>query len=902
MRSEDPAAPLRADIRTLGDALGVVLRTQGEPGLFDTVERVRALSKAARAGDTHAADALDGVLLALAPRRAHDVARAFSTFLDLANVAEQHHRVRRRRAWLAAGAAPQRASPEDTLIQLRDAGFSAETLARSVAELRVELVLTAHPTQAERRTRSAKLLAIGGLLDERDHAPRTDAERAAWEARLERTLTSAWHTPGGRRRRPTPEDEARDGLVVVEQVLWRAVPAFVRGLDRALSAIGAPPLPDDAAPVRFGSWMGGDRDGNPNVTPETTRRASLLGRWMAAHLLYGEIEALRDELSVTPATEALVAAAGDDHEPYRALLKPLRERLAATRAWAAAALDDAAIEANPPADVLLNVEEIATTLGACADSLRTVGLGILTDGRLRDVRRQVACFGLTLLPLDLRQEAARHTDALDVVTRAAGLGAYAEWDEATRVAFLVETLDGGRPLIPPDLWESPETPAPARDVLGTFAVAARAPKGALGAYVISLARTPSDVLAVELLQKEARMRWATARSGPPLRVVPLFETLAGLEGAGEMVARLLAIPWVRDRIASAHGGRHEVMIGYSDSAKEVGRLAASWALYRAQEDVVAASRAAGVRVTLFHGRGASVGRGGGPTHLAVRGQPPGSVDGALRVTEQGEAILAKFGLFGVAVRTMDVYTSAVLEATLTPTSAPLPAWRGCVTRLADTSRQAFRRVLEDPAFLPYFHACTPLLELDRLRLGSRPARRTAGTDLAGLRAIPWQFAWTQVRLLVPAWLGVGEALRGALDAGDEPLLREMLAGWPFFTSTIDLLEMTLAKALPDVQARYEALLVPEDKRATGRDLRARFTATKLLIERLRGRPLLADAPVLARSIAVRNPYVDPLNILQAVLLRRVRAARAAGDVVDPELERALLTTIRGVAAGMRNTG
>ncbi len=894
---EDTQAPLRADVRLLGEVLGGVLRARGEPGLFEVVEEVRALSKAARAGDTAADEALEALLADLPPRRAHEVARAFTHFLDLANVAEQHHRVRRRRAYRESGAPPQRASPEESFTRLLASVKPAEVW-RALAELQIELVLTAHPTESERRTLGAKHKTVALLLDTNDRVALCPEERVAWHEALVRLVTSAWETPGVRRDRPTPEDEARAGLVVVEQVLWDAVPATLRSLDRAVRAAGGPGVDDLAAPVRFASWMGGDRDGNPNVTPETTRRVCLLGRWMAAALYHHEVEALRDELSVTPATEEVQAAAGDDREPYRALLKPLRERLAATRAWAAAALDDPLLAARPPADVLLDERELRAPLELCLASLREVGDDVLAAGRLRDLLWRVACFGLTLARLDLRQEASRHTAALDAVTRAVGLGAYAEWDEEARVRFLTRELVGGRPLVPPHLWDDPSLSAEVRDVLGTFAVAAREPAGSLGAYVISMARGASDVLAVELLQREARMRWSTPRSGPPQRVVPLFETLEDLERAGRVVAALLDVPWVHERITTIHGGRHEVMIGYSDSAKDAGRLAAAWALYRAQEDVVAASRAAGVRVTLFHGRGGTVGRGGGPTHAAIRSQPPGSVDGTLRVTEQGESIRAKFGLHGIAVRTLEVYVTAVLEATLTPPAPPAPAWRAEMDRLAATSCADYRGVLRDPRFVPYFRSCTPLEELGRLNIGSRPARRSPGGGVETLRAIPWQFAWTEVRLLLPAWLGVGAALKAEVDAGREGLLREMLAGWAFFDTTLDLVEMTLAKALPDVQARYEALLVPKELHPVGADLRARFATTRDLLVGLRGRSLLANNPVLARSIAVRNPYVDPLNILQAVLLRRTRATSRP----DPELDAALLTTMRGIASGMRNTG
>ena len=399
---------------------------------------------------------------------------------------------------------------------------------------------------------------------------------------------------------------------------------------------------------------------------------------------------------------------------------------------------------------------------------------------------------------------------------------------------------------------------------------------------------PSDVLAVELLQKDAR-------TVHPQRVVPLFETMSALGAAGSIVAELLAIPWYRDRSA----GRQEVMVGYSDSAKDGGRLAASWALYKAQEALVDACRAAQVELTLFHGRGGSVGRGGGPTYLAIQSQPPGSIDLRLRVTEQGEMVQAKFGLPGLALRTLELYTTATLDATLAPPAPPEPAWRHRMDDLAARARTAYRGVVyETPRFVEYFHAATPEGELGDLTIASRPARRRAGGGIETLRAIPWVFAWTQTRLLLPSWLGVGEALDVAAGDGHLDELSSMYQGWPFFRSTLDLIEMVLAKADGRIAAHYETVLCPPDLHTLGASLRARLPTTSRAVLRVAGRgELLDDNPVLRRSIDVRNPYVDPINLVQVELLRRLR--RTAGD---ERLRNAFLVTVNGVAAGMRNTG
>jgi phosphoenolpyruvate carboxylase len=501
------------------------------------------------------------------------------------------------------------------------------------------------------------------------------------------------------------------------------------------------------------------------------------------------------------------------------------------------------------------------------------------------VLRRLACFGLSLARLDVRQEADRHTEAVDLILRHAGHPGYADWPEEERIAFLTAALSGDAEL---PSTTPPNNPRVA-DVVHTLEMLAGLPADALGAYVITMASRPSDVLAVEWLQRRCRVT-------PALRVVPLFETGRDLREAGATLERLLSIPWYRARIADA-GNRQEVMVGYSDSAKDVGRVAAAWELYRAQEAIVAAGARHGVAITLFHGRGGSIGRGGGPTALTIRSQPPGTIDGTLRVTEQGEMIQARFGLPGIALRTLEVYTSSTLEAMLVPAPAPTDEWRAVMDRLAGSAACAFREVVyDDPSFLRYFRAVTPEAELDHLHIGSRPARR-GGSGITGLRAIPWHFAWMQTRLLLASWLGA-ERLDNPVDG---EVYRRMYREWPFFQSLIGLLEITLAKADPRIAAEYDRQLAPADLRALGEGLRLRLASAIGGVLAITGRTeLLADQEVLRRSIDVRNPYVDPINFLQVELLRRLAAASGEQDTAS--LRNALRITISGVAAGMQNTG
>jgi phosphoenolpyruvate carboxylase len=878
----DPHKPLRDDVRLLGDLLGQTLRTLEGDDLFQTVEQVRALAKGAHAGHAGDFESLAAALSKLPVDAALPVARAFTHFLHLANIAEQHHRIRRRREYQRDHAAPpQRGSCEETFARLIAGGMDRARVHEAVCSMRIELVLTAHPTEIARRTLVQKYNRIAQALATRDRPDLTIPECDGIDAALLREIMTAWSTADVRAERPSPLDEVRGGLVLFEQSLWSALPTYLRAVDRALQATTGRGLPSGETPIRFGSWIGGDRDGNPHVTPDVTRRACLLARWVAVDLYLGEVHALRDELSLQAATGELRAAADNAPEPYREVLRTVRARLVATREWIEASLR---ADADLPADrsVYIEPHDFESVLRLCADSLERTGHARVAEGRLADVLRRIATFGMTLARLDIRQDAARHAEALSALTQALGLGSYADWDEPARLEFLLRELAAPRRAMPP-LNASSEV----KDVLDTFTMIARLPPGSAGAYVITMASRASDILAVELLQTYAGVP-------TPLRVVPLFETSRDLTNAGAIVDELLGIPWYRTRSA----GRQEIMIGYSDSAKDVGRLAAGWDLYKAQESVVAAGRRHGVQITLFHGRGGSVGRGGGPTYVAIQSQPPGSVDGTLRVTEQGEMLQALFGLPEIAVRTMEVYTSATLEAWLAPPPPPRPEWRARMDQLRNDARDTYRAIVYDnPRFIEYFHSATPVAELAAMNIGSRPSRRATGATVEGLRAIPWQFAWTQTRLLLGAWLGVEEALERAVQRGEGDELRAMYRDWPHFHSAMDLIEMVLAKTHGRIAAEYDRRLVPSALQPLGAELRARLDRAIEAVLAVTGHvePLESN-PVLRRSIDVRNPYVDPINLVQIELLRRARARQ------DDRVRNALRVTINGVAAGMRNTG
>ena len=878
----DPHQPLREDVRLLGEVLGRVLRHHEGDEIFERVEQVREAAKKARTLDSEL-EHIDQLLQEMPMASALTVARAFAHFLTLANIAEQHHRVHRRRDHARdPQGQPQRGSAAETFARLRNAGVPADALAASILSMQVELVFTAHPTEIVRRTLLQKHNRIAEILAFRDRPDLTPDELEESLADLQREIAAAWQTDEVRRERVSPLDEVRAGLVVFEQSLWDALPQYLRAVDRALAATTGTSLPRSAAPIRFGSWIGGDRDGNPSITAEVTRQATWLARWQAADLYLKDVIALRSELSLSErhASEELRARVGTAHEPYRALLAEVRDRLQATRDLAEEALAESAPKLTGVAPYLA-ASELVEPLELCFRSLVSTGNDVIAAGTLTDILRRVTTFGVTLARLDLRQEAQRHMAAVDWIAQAAGLGGYTTLSEPDRQRFLTHHLEAGDVR----LEDLPRTTSDeqVREVLDTFRVAARIHPESLGAYVITMASAPSDVLAVEFLQM-------AAGTSHPQRVVPLFETLRDLDNAGAIMRDLLAIPWYRNRIA----GHQEVMIGYSDSAKDAGRLSADWALYRAQEDVVTACEQHGVRLTLFHGRGGSIGRGGGPTYLAIQSQPPGSIRGTLRATEQGEMIQAKFGLVDIAIRTLEVYTTATLEAALVPQPHPRNEWRARMDHVAARARATYRSVVyDDPRFIPYFHSATAEPELGQISIGSRPARRSQGKGVESLRAIPWQFAWTQTRLMLPSWLGIEDALA----SGDDGMLGEMYARWPFFASTIDLVEMTLAKADGRIAARYDRL-APEELRPLGFDLRQRLGRAIDAVLTVTGHQALLEAnSVLRRSIDVRNPYVDPINLVQVELLRRLRGANP-----DPTLFDAFVVTVNGIAAGMRNTG
>ena len=697
-------------------------------------------------------------------------------------------------------------------------------------------------------------------------------------------IALAWHTNEIRAARPTPIDEAKWGMAIIENSLWTAVPDFSRELNFQLEKYFGLQHDVALAPVRFSSWMGGDRDGNPFVTSEVTRKVFYMNRWKAAELFLNDISDLAEELSVVNCTPEFREKYGDHIEPYRVVIKGLRSKLQNTLTYFGELIEDKPVTINKE-DVLFNDEELWKPLFDCYQSLHACGMRIIANGGLLDCLRRIRCFGLSLSRLDIRQESTRHEMAIAEITRYIGLGDYSQWTEDDKQAFLVRELSSRRPLIPTNWTPSPET----QEILDTCKVIAEQPEGVISAYVISMAREASDVLAVHLLLKEAGCKYT-------IPVAPLFETLDDLDHSEKVMTDLFNIGWYRGII----NNYQMVMIGYSDSAKDAGMLAASWAQYRSQEALVNLAEKHNIELVLFHGRGGTVGRGGAPAHAALLSQPPRSLKSGLRVTEQGEMIRFKLGLPEVAVDTLNLYASAVLEANLLPPPEPKQSWRDVMDKGSEISCEIYRGVVRgEPDFVPYFRAATPEQELAKLPLGSRPSKRNPNGGVESLRAIPWIFAWMQNRLMLPAWLGAGAALRKMIEAGDEATLKEMSKEWPFFSTRIGMLEMVFSKADLWLAEYYDQRLVAKELQCLGQNLRTQLSEDIQTILALSSDgQLMGDLPWIADSIALRNVYTDPLNLLQVELLARLRQT----ENPDPELEQALMITITGIAAGMRNTG
>jgi phosphoenolpyruvate carboxylase len=914
-------APLREDIRVLGRVLGEVIGEQAGQDVLELVESTRVEAFRVRRSEVDRED-LAHRLGGLDVRSANHVIRAFSHFSLLANLAEDIHHERRRRFHRREGSPPQQGSLAAALQALDAADLDAGSVARELTGALVCPVVTAHPTEVRRKTIFQVQRQVAGLIRERDRAAAGEIDEAQWSAQLWRSVLTLWQTALLRLSKLRLSDEIDEALRYYELSLFDVVPAINAELRRALEERwpGAGLLP---RPMLLpGSWIGGDRDGNPFVTADALRRATTRQAETALAHHLAELDALRTELSMsdrlvtpTPQLYALADASRDNSpfradEPYRRALTGISGRLGATAQEVFGRRLDPAPEVElPPYG---SPDELGADLDVVDASLRSHGAGALADDRLRRLREAVEVFGFHLCGLDMRQNSAVHEEVVAELLAWAGVcDDYAALDEPARVELLAGELTLRRPLVRPGA-ELSETTRGELDVLLAAAeqVSLLGPR-AIPNYVISMCESVSDVLEVAVLLKEAGLLDPGAPSSPahpgptcPVGISPLFETIDDLRAAGTTLTAVLDQPLYRALLAS-RGDMQEVMLGYSDSNKDGGYLAANWALYRAELDLVEVARKEGIRLRLFHGRGGTVGRGGGPSYEAIRAQPPGAVAGALRITEQGEVIAAKYADPDLARRNLEALVAATLESSLLDIEGlgddADPAY-ALLDDLADRAQRAYRALVhETPGFVEWFRAATPIRELGELNIGSRPASRKAGDSIADLRAIPWVFSWSQARIMLPGWYGTGSALEQWVDGDDERLarLQELHRHWPFFRSVLSNMGMVLAKTDLDLAARYAELVPDEELRARVFDqITAEHERTCRMLLAITGDDhLLADNPSLARSIRNRFPYLEPLHHLQVEMLRR----RRAGD--DDELTRRnIQLTINGIATALRNSG
>ncbi|MBB4040714.1 phosphoenolpyruvate carboxylase [Microvirga flocculans] len=918
----DKDLPLRDDIRLLGRILGDTIREQEGEAAFDIVERIRQTSiRFHRDEDEGARRELETILNSLSRGRTNQIIRAYTYFSHLANIAEDQHHVRRSRAHAMAGAhamtasAPREGTLARALKLVQEAGVSQAALQAFFASALVCPVLTAHPTEVRRKSTIDREMEIAQILAQRDRQHLTPEEESACQESLRRAILTLWQTSILRRTRLKVIDEVNNGLSYYDYTFFQELPRVYASLEDQLAAMD-PAWETVELPsfLRMGSWIGGDRDGNPFVTADALRQALLLQSKHALGFYLEELHRLGGELSlderyvnVSDEVRDLARSSPDSSphrqdEPYRRAITGLYARLAATAA--SLGHEDVARHAVGEAPAYENVEDFVGDLSSLHRSLRANGSGALARGRLRRLRRAVDVFGFHLASLDMRQNSDVHQRVVTELFEKAMPGTgYEKLSEERRVALLLEELRTPRLLTSPYLDYSPETASELAIVHEAAEAHRRYGRAAVPNYVISKASDPSDILEAALLLKEAGL--LRPREGEMhVNIVPLFETIADLRHCGKVMDALFALPdYVR--LLRSRGQAQEVMLGYSDSNKDGGFLTSGWELYKAEIALVEVFARHGVGLRLFHGRGGSVGRGGGPSYQAILAQPGGAVQGAIRITEQGEVIAGKYSNPDLGRRNLEILAAATLEASLLHSgeSAPREDYLRAMEELSESAFKVYRAlVYETEGFERYFWESTVIGEIAHLNIGSRPASRTNSRRIEDLRAIPWVFGWAQCRLMLPGWYGFGSAVNAWLEAHPEnglALLQEMYREWPFFQALLSNMDMVLAKSNIAIASRYAKLVEDEALRdAIFPRLRREWEdSIRHLLAIMQQQALLDGNPLLARSIRNRFPYLDPLNHLQIELLKRHRS----GDA-DEQVVQGIHLSINGIAAGLRNSG
>ena len=884
-----PTKSLRDDVRHLGNILGKVIKKQEGSNFFNLVEKIRLLSKANVANKSRK-EPFKKILREvnkLSPQSLFKLTRAFNHFMNFYNLAEsidasrtldQYENIKSNKKF-------QNIFIEEIFENFfKNKKISNNKIYNIAKSLNIGIVLTAHPTEVKRRTLIQKYHTLTEILEQRILLNNYPSKLKILDKKLYDEITIIWNTDEIKRSRPTPPEEARWGLAIIEDSLWDTIPKVYRRLNQIFEKNMGKGLPKNFNPIEFGSWMGGDRDGNPFVTSEVTKRVILLSRWEAAKLYEKSLTKLIRSYSMEKCSNKILKTTGKTFEPYRVYLRPLRDKLRTTHREIEQHLN----YGKPLNEKILlsEREEILKPLRVVRESLEQNQNENIASGDLLDLMRRAKCFGINLARLDIRQESSRHSQLLNEFIKRKSRRNYNSWSETEKIKYLSDKIRG-KNSINKFIFKNKEN----KEVWSTFKALSSQPKECLGAYVISMTSSASDILSVMYLQKEANIK-------SKLRVVPLFETLDDLINGKKIMEKLFSLKWYRKYILN----KQEIMIGYSDSSKDAGKLSASWHQYKLQEEIIKLAKKYKINVTFFHGRGGSAGRGGGPIQATLRSQPPYSVNGKIRITDQGEVIQQKYGYEPLAKYNLCSYIGSVMEATLNPPPNPKKEWRNLIQNMSNVSTSSYRKNINQTSdFIRYFKTVTPHMALGKLSIGSRPSKRKNVDNINSLRAIPWVFAWTQIRLMLPAWLGTAEALRYSSIKKFKKTLTDMEKNWPYFNSTMDLLDMALSKVDPEISKIYEKNLADQKLVRVGEKLRYQFNAVKKLNHDITPKEILKQRKAFRGPAIIRNIYSEILNVLQVTVMKKQKQKKL--DKKSKKLlDDAMMTSIAGISAAIKNTG
>mgnify|MGYP001495507291 CR=1 FL=1 len=884
-----PTKLFREDVRYLGNILGKVIKDQEGQKFFELVEKVRKLSKVSKKKSklNQTNKKVIKAIKNLSPINTLKITRAFTHFMNFINLAEL---IDASRSLNEYENSKKKITNNNLFIEeifedlFNHKDISENKIFNTAKDLNIGIVLTAHPTEVKRRTLIQKYHKMIEILEQRELLKNYPSKIKILDKKLFDELTIIWNTDDLKRVKPSPFDEARWGLAIIEDSLWDTIPKVYRRLNSIFLQNMNKGLPKNFNPIQFGSWMGGDRDGNPNVTADVTRKVILLSRWEAAKLYEKALTKIIRSYSMEKCSKKIQNKVGNSYEPYRVFLRPLRDKMRITHRL----IEQHLVNKKPlnQKKLLGSREEILKPLRIVRESLEQNQNENIASGELLDLMRRAKCFGINLAKLDIRQESSRHSKLINEFVKRKYNKNYLEFSEKDKVNFLKLHLTTKKNKMMNFQFKNKDN----KEVWSTFKLLSNEPSECLGAYVISMTTSASDILAVSFLQKEAKIK-------NKLRVVPLFETLEDLINAKKIMESLFSQAWYRNLIKNDQ----EVMIGYSDSSKDAGKICASWHQYKAQEEIIKLGKKFKINITFFHGRGGSAGRGGGPIQATLRSQPPNSVNGRIRITDQGEVIQQKYGYEPLAKYNLCSYIGAVAEATLNPPPNPKNSWRSLIEKMSEISKSSYRKnINQSSEFIKYFKTVTPHKALGKLSIGSRPSKRKNVDNIQSLRAIPWVFAWTQIRLMLPAWLGSAEALRYSYIKKFRKTLYDMERNWPFFNSMLDMLDMVISKADPEISKIYEELLADGSLKRVGKKSRFQFNVIKELNKKITPKEIINSRKQFRTSVIVRNIYSEVLNIIQPIVIKKLKSNKNFEN--KKFLNDALLTSIAGISAAMKNTG